>query len=184
MSRSQTACCRLLHDIKVSSFSLLCFPSVPHWRSEGAVWECGGDRWHSHAAGFPAPTAGGDTPPGGEAQVQQRAGEQELPHPRSACQAQLHRLAGRWETNVKSILTYFWRDKYTQCWIFTQRASMNMVKNTVLTSQFEDRLDCWVFQTLGWYNSSSMEACFYSVVSKLLVLGPILSLGKTPEQFY
>lgn len=77
------------------SLCRLRFPAVPHRCPEGSVRERGGDRRHGHAARFPAPAAGRDTPPGGEAQVQQRAGQQELPHPRAARQAQLHRLARR-----------------------------------------------------------------------------------------
>lgn len=72
---------------------------VPHWCSEGAVGEPGSDRRHLHAARFPPPTLGWDTPPGGETEVQQRAGEQELPHTLSSSQAQLHRLA--WGSEIK-----------------------------------------------------------------------------------
>lgn len=79
------------------SLCRLRFPAVPHRCPEGSVRERGGDRRHGHAARFPAPAAGRDTPPGGEAQVQRRAGQQELPHPRAARQAQLHRLARRSE---------------------------------------------------------------------------------------
>lgn len=74
------------------------FPAVPHWRPEGALGEPGGDRRHSHAAGFPAPAAGRDSPPGGETEVQHCAGKQESAHSRSTCQAQLHRLARRSDT--------------------------------------------------------------------------------------
>lgn len=90
------------------------FPVVPHWRTEGALWEPGGDRRHSHAAGFPAPAFDGDTPPGGETQVQHRAGKQELAYTRSTCQAQLHRLARRSDLNVYHCLLN-WRQKQKRC---------------------------------------------------------------------
>lgn len=90
------------------------FPVVPHWRTEGALWEPGGDRRHSHAAGFPAPAFDGDTPPGGETEVQHRAGKQELAYTRSTCQAQLHRLARRSDLNVYHCLLN-WRQKQKRC---------------------------------------------------------------------
>lgn len=73
---------------------------VPHWCPESALWEPGGDRRHSHAAGLPAPAVGGGTPPGGETEVQQCAGKQELENTRSTRQAQLHRLARRSDLNI------------------------------------------------------------------------------------
>lgn len=78
---------------------------MPHRHAQGALGEPGGDRRHRHAAGFPAPSAGRDSPPGGETQVQRRAGQQELANTRPACQAQLHRLARRSE--MRSNLIFY-----------------------------------------------------------------------------
>lgn len=110
-----------------------CFPVVPHWRTEGALGEPGGDRRHSHAAGLPAPAAGRDTPPGGETEVQQRAGEQGLAYTRSACQAQLHCLARRSDLNI-----YYFRQKQKHSWLLRaskkQSASYLYLSPSVLIS--------------------------------------------------
>lgn len=81
----------------------MCFSTVPHWHTEDARREPRGDRGHGHAARFPAPPAGRDTRPGGETQVQQFAGQQELPYTRSSSQAQLYRLARRSDRSFHSV---------------------------------------------------------------------------------
>lgn len=105
----------------------MCFPVVPHWRTEGALWEPGGDRRHSHAAGIPAPAVDGDTPPGGETEVQHRAGKQELAYSRSTCQAQLYCLARRSDLNVYHCLPN-WGQKQKHCWLL-QNQHLSEFKN-------------------------------------------------------
>lgn len=100
----------------------ICFPVVPHRRTQGPFWESGGDRRHSHAARFPAPAAGRDTPPGGETQIQQRAGQQELAYTRSTCQAQLHRLARR--SDMRFYLNIY---QYLQSWRLSEWAEFKKI---------------------------------------------------------